>query len=281
MLADATLPFTEFLFLFLHISTCCGYTLELPCGGSSHECHNKWKLLLSMASVYIKSKGPCQPAYPNIFVRLFLQEVLIGGSKPVLLSETPFCMAGLNIEIFLFSACKWSFSGQYNMCFDGELIHLSWYHAYLCYGKTYGKCPKILNSLFPTFFGLFFVFNAVVFKYLVEWQTVETLIRLLLKEQSDLGLHCLHMPFCQPLWCMKFQDTYRMWTNNLTNKPVNLCCSILALSQFDAQHAERTVKFIQSAHLNNLTRHMSWPGTCLFVDTFYIIHWFCKQVAKV
>ena len=28
------------------------------------------------------------------------------------------------------------------------------------------------------------------------------------KEQSDLGLHCLHMPFCQTLLCTKFQDIY-------------------------------------------------------------------------
>ena len=26
--------------------------------------------------------------------------------------------------------------------------------------------------------------------------------------QSDLGLHCLHMPFCQKLWCLKFWDIY-------------------------------------------------------------------------
>ena len=26
------------------------------------------------------------------------------------------------------------------------------------------------------------------------------------KEQSDLGLHCLHMPFCQTLCCTKFQN---------------------------------------------------------------------------
>ena len=31
----------------------------------------------------------------------------------------------------------------------------------------------------------------------MEWQTIYTLIRLLLKEQSDLGLHFLHMPFCE------------------------------------------------------------------------------------
>ena len=30
----------------------------------------------------------------------------------------------------------------------------------------------------------------------VEQQTVKTLIRLLLEEQSDLGLHCLSVPIC-------------------------------------------------------------------------------------
>ena len=28
------------------------------------------------------------------------------------------------------------------------------------------------------------------------------------QKQSDLGLHCLHMLFCQKLWCMKFKDIY-------------------------------------------------------------------------
>ena len=54
--------------------------------------------------------------------------------------------------------------------------------------------------LWPKFCSLCNCFQ----KYLVEWQTVKTLIRLLLKEQSDLGLHCLHMPFCQTLWCTRF-----------------------------------------------------------------------------
>ena len=40
-------------------------------------------------------------------------------------------------------------------------------------------------------------------KFLVKGQTVKTLIRLLFQEQSDLGLHCLQMPFCQTIW----------WTN--------------------------------------------------------------------
>ena len=26
-----------------------------------------------------------------------------------------------------------------------------------------------------------------------------------LQEQSDLGLHCLHMPICQQLWCTNFR----------------------------------------------------------------------------
>ena len=29
--------------------------------------------------------------------------------------------------------------------------------------------------------------------------------QLLLQEQSDLGLHCLHMPFCQKFWCTKIR----------------------------------------------------------------------------
>ena len=33
-------------------------------------------------------------------------------------------------------------------------------------------------------------------KMQMEWQTVKTLIRRLLEEQSDLGLHCLPKPVC-------------------------------------------------------------------------------------
>ena len=40
-------------------------------------------------------------------------------------------------------------------------------------------------------------------KYLMEWQTIYTLIRLLLQEQSDRVLHYLHVPFCQTLWCTR------------------------------------------------------------------------------
>ena len=69
----------------------------------------------------------------------------------------------------------------------------------------YGKCPKFFNTLFHNFFYLNFAFYAVFFlKYLVKRQTVQALIRLLIQEQSDLGLHCLHMSLCQILWCMKF-----------------------------------------------------------------------------
>ena len=38
---------------------------------------------------------------------------------------------------------------------------------------------------------------------------MQTQIRLLLKEQSDLGVHCLPMLFCQQLYCTKFWDIYR------------------------------------------------------------------------
>ena len=39
----------------------------------------------------------------------------------------------------------------------------------------------------------YFTMQKGVQKMKMEWQTVKTLIRLLLDEQSDLGLHCLHM----------------------------------------------------------------------------------------
>ena len=43
----------------------------------------------------------------------------------------------------------------------------------------------------PYYFGLNVAFYAVV--SLNTW-----------KEQSDLGMHCLHMLLCQTLWCLKF-----------------------------------------------------------------------------
>ena len=46
-----------------------------------------------------------------------------------------------------------------------------------------------------------FEFVCIVFtKYLKNWQTVETPIRLLLQEQSDQSLHCLHMLLGQLLY---------------------------------------------------------------------------------
>ena len=64
-----------------------------------------------------------------------------------------------------------------------------------------------LWTLYPTFSWPKFCFLCICFlKYLAEWQTVKTLIRLLLMEQSELGLHCFIMPFCQELSCTNFLD---------------------------------------------------------------------------
>ena len=45
---------------------------------------------------------------------------------------------------------------------------------------------------------------------------------------SDLGLHCLHMPFCQKLWCSKF----RTFTKPPVRKEVNISLSEVVLSPF-------------------------------------------------
>ena len=54
----------------------------------------------------------------------------------------------------------------------------------------YGKCPKILV----------FVFMQLFLKILGGMANIADPD---LKEQSDLGVHCLHMRFCQKLWCEK------------------------------------------------------------------------------
>ena len=48
------------------------------------------------------------------------------------------------------------------------------------------------------------VIRAGIHKMLVRIANRKTLIRLLSQKQSDLGLHCLSMPF----WCSKFQYIY-------------------------------------------------------------------------
>ena len=42
-------------------------------------------------------------------------------------------------------------------------------------------------------------------KELVEWQTVQTHIRLLHQEQSDMGLHCLQISFFQTFGVRNFR----------------------------------------------------------------------------
>ena len=68
----------------------------------------------------------------------------------------------------------------------------------------YSKCSKILNTLFYTILVQILFFIHLFPKIPNGMANSVDLIRLLLQEQSDLGLHCLPMPFCQTLWCMKF-----------------------------------------------------------------------------
>ena len=56
------------------------------------------------------------------------------------------------------------------------------------------KCQMLYSILFWLKFCFLCIF---LLKCLVEWQTVKTVISLLLQEQSDLSLYCLHIAFCQ------------------------------------------------------------------------------------
>ena len=65
---------------------------------------------------------------------------------------------------------------------------------------------------------------------------MQDLIRLLLQEQSDLGLHCFHMQFCQVQRCTKFFGhlPYILFENK-QKKPKHLGSQVLNASDFASQ----------------------------------------------
>ena len=66
------------------------------------------------------------------------------------------------------------------------------------YVHQYCKCSKNLNTFLFLYSNKMFNFRAGFHKMLVRMANREkTLIRLLLKKQSDLGLHYLSRPFWQ------------------------------------------------------------------------------------
>ena len=107
------------------------------------------------------------------------------------------------LDFFIFSTDTCLDFSLHSLCYCAVMISQR--------ACVHGECPKISNTLFSTFFYLNLILHAVVsLKYLEEWQTVKTLIRL---QQSDLGLHCLHMPFYQKLRCMKIR-TFTIYEEN-------------------------------------------------------------------
>ena len=61
---------------------------------------------------------------------------------------------------------------------------------------------KTFEHFSPSVFGLIFAFCTVVFK--IHSGMANSVDPNQTREQSDLGLHCLHIQFCQTLWCTKF-----------------------------------------------------------------------------
>ena len=65
----------------------------------------------------------------------------------------------------------------------------------------YSKCPKISNTI--SFFGGP-KFCLLCSSFLKILSGMGNSVDPDQTAQSDLGLHCLHIPFCQILWCMRF-----------------------------------------------------------------------------
>ena len=81
----------------------------------------------------------------------------------------------------------------------------------------------------------------------MEWQTVQTLIRLLFQKQSDLGLHCLLRPIC-PI-SIKIDLSYdvpvRQWIKSYHNRKClrtgQITCQLPCSSHSKLEH--KTLNF--------------------------------------
>ena len=61
----------------------------------------------------------------------------------------------------------------------------------------YSKCPKILNTLFHAILAKLLLFMQLFLEILSGMANIIDPDQTAPKGKSDLGLHCLHMPFCQ------------------------------------------------------------------------------------
>ena len=75
---------------------------------------------------------------------------------------------------------------------------------------------------------------------------MKTLIRLLLEEQSDLGLHCLSRPFCPKTLDLCMQSARR-----LILVSVSFFCGELSTSSAHSRRASNLITGVRLAHMKN------------------------------
>ena len=88
-------------------------------------------------------------------------------------------------------------------------------YAHIKIYVTYGKCSKFLTLFFSYSQLKCWLSVLKLTKCLSVEQTVKTLIRLLLQNQSDLSLHCLFRPFCQATCFRNFRTFTVISTHTL------------------------------------------------------------------
>ena len=72
----------------------------------------------------------------------------------------------------------------------------------------YGNCPKILNTLFHTFWAFLLFYFYYYFFFLAVFSGLPNSVgpdQTAPEEQSDLGLHSLHMPFVRNFSVQNFR----------------------------------------------------------------------------
>ena len=120
---------------------------------------------------------------------------------PIIITKYSSLTSPLDTERYIYGILRVSLVLFVGVVIDENLClwAMIWISVCMVHVLKFWTLYSIISGLSCAFF-----FLQLFLKMLSGMAKMVTLIRPLLQKQSDLGLHCLHMPFCQKLWCIKF-----------------------------------------------------------------------------
>ena len=181
------------------MKTCCGYSLEVPHHGTSDEYPQhifSWRNKKKYLYFSIEKDAPYLELCYSIIKELSVYIFSLAGCPEAAVTNVYNAMKCATSEGALgVLVCNWSGKGHIThlpFCWPGFLMGagLSWN----------SDCHWVIHAtlIFLNFIYEFIIYSVSVLQFctsrsLTKWhmQPVQTMIRLLLWEQSDQGLHCL------------------------------------------------------------------------------------------